>query len=525
MGAAVCVRRVAVPAIEDFFPQAEAFETLAARLDHPELRARLHGLAGDVLVQTDFMSVVLSIDRHPDQMVPLDRLALDQHPQGLAPSFPDGDEIGAGRNAVLAAFDFQYGRLQNPLGLDRRRQRLEGRLRVFDLPGFLRGRLQQVSGTKSSAPCSAPDRLRSRRRQPPQEYGHWWIEQSCLPPLGKGCRHAEGAPETLPVGETGVARARANRPEGDHPTCTSLLIIRILGAIASAEGRGDRPIRRRSRFTLARARAEPLALDFACRVCGEDRSCHYPAMTRRATPKATETAVLVKSRRRCCLCYGLDRDLGEKPGQIAHLNQRHDDTREDNLAFLCLPHHDAYDSRTSQRKGLTEAEVKTYRDALYAHFAESDAAKTRPDEPPVNRRWRAVGFGQGWIEIRVRDNSGGEFVVSANPGSGADPIDFYICFSGRRGPHVADTTEVVIEVNDELYEFDRPDAGGLSFGISGQHWREVEHLRQIVAAFRQGSSLRVSAPALGLTTRFTLEGAHDALQEVETLGCNKTPAF
>jgi hypothetical protein len=30
--------------------------------------------------------------------------------------------------------------------------------------------------------------------------------------------------------------------------------------IVGVEGRGDRPVRRRSRFTLARARAEPLAL-------------------------------------------------------------------------------------------------------------------------------------------------------------------------------------------------------------------------------------------------------------------------
>ena len=29
--------------------------------------------------------------------------------------------------------------------------------------------------------------------------------------------------------------------------------------IAGAEGRGDRPVRRRRRFTLSRARAEPLA--------------------------------------------------------------------------------------------------------------------------------------------------------------------------------------------------------------------------------------------------------------------------
>ena len=75
-----------------------------------------------------------------------------------------------------------------------------------------------------------------------------------------GCRHANCAPETLPVGETGVARARADRPEGDHPTCTSLTLIAAMMTIVGVEGRGDRPVRRRSRFTLARARAEPLAL-------------------------------------------------------------------------------------------------------------------------------------------------------------------------------------------------------------------------------------------------------------------------
>ena len=83
-----------------------------------------------------------------------------------------------------------------------------------------------------------------------------------------GCRHANCAPETLPVGETGVARARADRPEGDRPACTSLTPLTMMIMIAGAEGRGDRPVRRRSRFTLARARAEPLALQRRiARVC------------------------------------------------------------------------------------------------------------------------------------------------------------------------------------------------------------------------------------------------------------------
>jgi hypothetical protein len=38
--------------------------------------------------------------------------------------------------------------------------------------------------------------------------------------LGLGCR-AHLAPAALPVGETGVARARAAEAEGDRPACTS----------------------------------------------------------------------------------------------------------------------------------------------------------------------------------------------------------------------------------------------------------------------------------------------------------------
>lgn len=145
-------------------------------------------------------------------------------------------------------------------------------------------------------------------------------------------------------------------------------------------------------------------------------------------------------------------------------------------------------------------------------------ARGKAAEPPVSRRWRAVGFGQGWIEIRVRTNTGGAFVVSANPGDGADKISFDISLTGKRGARRTETVEVVLEVDDQLFELDLPDHGGRSFSIHAIQWREVEHLRQIVAAFRRGSSLRVSVPAVGLATRFTLEGAFDELQEVEELG-------
>src|SRR5258708_25444870 len=79
--------------------------------------------------------------------------------------------------------------------------------------------------------------------------------------LGRGCR-AHLAPAPLPVGETGVARARAAGTEGDHPACTSgFRQSQQSGLDIRAEGRGDRPGRSRifRDFTLARARAEPLA--------------------------------------------------------------------------------------------------------------------------------------------------------------------------------------------------------------------------------------------------------------------------
>src|SRR5258706_9394695 len=87
--------------------------------------------------------------------------------------------------------------------------------------------------------------------------------------LGLGCR-AHLAPAPLPVGETGVARARAAGAEGDHPACTSgFRWWQLSGLDLRAEGRGDRPGRSRifRDFTLARARAEPLALKQKKGVC------------------------------------------------------------------------------------------------------------------------------------------------------------------------------------------------------------------------------------------------------------------
>ncbi len=89
-------------------------------------------------------------------------------------------------------------------------------------------------------------------------------------------------------------------------------------------------------------------------------------MVRKAVSAHVQAEVLLKSRRRCCICYGLNRDTAIKQGQIAHLDHDSSNNSEDNLAFLCFDHHDQYDSKTRQSKNLTQLEVSRFRDELVA---------------------------------------------------------------------------------------------------------------------------------------------------------------
>ena len=86
-------------------------------------------------------------------------------------------------------------------------------------------------------------------------------------------------------------------------------------------------------------------------------------------PEGVQAEVLTRSRRRCCMCFGLDRDLGIKQGQIAHVDRNTNNNTVDNLTFLCLPHHDQYDSVTSQSKSFRSSEIRVYRDELYQYFS------------------------------------------------------------------------------------------------------------------------------------------------------------
>ena len=93
-------------------------------------------------------------------------------------------------------------------------------------------------------------------------------------------------------------------------------------------------------------------------------------MERKRTPTDIETAVLIKSARRCTLCFHLRCDQNEKAGQIAHLDKNPSHCAEDNLAFMCLEHHSLFDSNTSQHKNYTIQEVKAARGRLYDAIAQ-----------------------------------------------------------------------------------------------------------------------------------------------------------
>ncbi|MEQ1775090.1 MAG: hypothetical protein ABL891_15040 [Burkholderiales bacterium] len=67
--------------------------------------------------------------------------------------------------------------------------------------------------------------------------------------------------------------------------------------------------------------------------------------------------MLTKSRRRCALCFCYDSVTSIVDGQIAHIDRNKNNNLEDNLAFLCLPHHNKYDSTSRQSKGFLAEEL------------------------------------------------------------------------------------------------------------------------------------------------------------------------
>lgn len=91
---------------------------------------------------------------------------------------------------------------------------------------------------------------------------------------------------------------------------------------------------------------------------------------RKGVSKTIVADVMTASRRRCCICFALSNDTTEKRGQIAHLDRDASNSSPENLVFMCLDHHDQYDSRTSQSKGITVDEVRRYQAQLARYIAQ-----------------------------------------------------------------------------------------------------------------------------------------------------------
>jgi hypothetical protein len=119
---------------------------------------------------------------------------------------------------------------------------------------------------------------------------------------------------------------------------------------------------------------------------------------RKALNDETVREVLVLCRRRCCICFGLNRDTALRQGQIAHLDRNSENDAMDNLAYLCLEHHDQYDSRTSQSKGITPSEVRQFRKELHE---------------AIEHAWKeSVKFGS--VDFRPSAGVGGHYVRDGN---------------------------------------------------------------------------------------------------------------
>lgn len=113
-------------------------------------------------------------------------------------------------------------------------------------------------------------------------------------------------------------------------------------------------------------------------------------MDRPKISDAVQTQVVLLSRRRCCICFGLHGDFALKKGQIAHLDQNNSNNDLENLAFLCLEHHDEYDGTTSQSKGLREGEVKQYRKELYEQNASRITTDDLAEQPQISDERQAI---------------------------------------------------------------------------------------------------------------------------------------
>lgn len=93
-----------------------------------------------------------------------------------------------------------------------------------------------------------------------------------------------------------------------------------------------------------------------------------------------QSNIQVNSGGRCVICYGTKTftDPRYPNTQIAHIDKNNENNNEDNLALLCIPCHNLYDSTLRQGKNYTQETVKRWRNELY------EDVKNRNLPPSIN---------------------------------------------------------------------------------------------------------------------------------------------
>ncbi|WP_155644451.1 HNH endonuclease [Burkholderia anthina] len=198
-------------------------------------------------------------------------------------------------------------------------------------------------------------------------------------------------------------------------------------------------------------------------------------MTRKRIPDDVQAHVLTRSRRRCCICYGLNRDTSIKQGQIAHIDQDSANAAEDNLVFLCMPCHDKYDSITRQSKNFTAAEIRHFRDeldqALTSAFSQPVAfgeVLSQPRQSSANHYIR-IGGGVSSAELTIHTLPNGDVRVVGEAlwgtnreyGPNIGTLDFLATPDGG-----------VVRYEDHLLEKERPYRAVLRFVENGLVFEE-----------------------------------------------------
>ena len=183
-------------------------------------------------------------------------------------------------------------------------------------------------------------------------------------------------------------------------------------------------------------------------------------MSRKPIQQEVEASVLVKSRRRCCICFGLNRDTALKSGQIAHLDQNSANPSEDNLAFLCFEHHNQYDSTTRQSKNLTAQEIKTFRSELHQAIEQAFGATvafgnaTASLDPVAGHYVSASAYQSS--DIHVKRLSGGMFHVTGTALYG---------LKRELGPNMGEL-DFVAPLHEGLLEFKAPRHSGEPYRVA-----------------------------------------------------------